>query len=237
MKVVLFCGGLGMRLYPTTRRTPKPLVTIGKEPILWQLMKYYAYFGHKDFILCLGYKGDSIERYFSKHNRNDWKITFVDTGLHSTLANRLKAVERYLDGEDKFLVNYSDAVTDLHLPTLIDFFNRHEKIACMLSVKPFHSYHTITSDGNGLVRDITPFAQSKERINGGFFIFKNEIFNYIQKDEELVEEPFRRLILEKELIAYEFNGFWANMDTYKDKQKLDELALKGKAPWRVWLSK
>jgi glucose-1-phosphate cytidylyltransferase len=236
MKVVLFCGGLGMRLYPTTQRIPKPLVTIGSEPILWQLMKYYAYFGHKEFILCLGYKGDSIETYFSKRNPNNWKITFVDTGLHSTLGNRLKAVKRYLDGEDNFLANYSDAVTDLPLPTVIDFFNRHNTIACMLSVKPFNSYHTVASDANGLVSEITPLAQSKVKINGGFFVFKNEIFDYIQKDEELVEEPFRRLILKKELVTYEFNGFWANMDTYKDKQKLDELASKGKPPWHVWLS-
>jgi glucose-1-phosphate cytidylyltransferase len=234
MKVVLFCGGLGMRLYPKTKMTPKPLVTIGKMPILWHIMKYYAYFGHKDFILCLGYKGDVIKTHFTKNNPDNWKINFVDTGSNSNIGQRLKAVERYLDGEDKFLANYSDAVTDLHLPDLIDLHARHNKIATLLSVKPFSTYDAIITTGDGIVDDITPLAQLELRINGGFFVFKNEIFNYIRDGEELVREPFQRLISQKELTAYEYNGFWANMDTYKDKRKLDDLVAKGKPPWHVW---
>jgi glucose-1-phosphate cytidylyltransferase len=236
MKVVLFCGGFGMRLYPKTKTTPKPLISIGKKPILWHLMKYYSYFGHNEFIFCLGYKGDLIRTYFSNGNLNGWKITFVDTGLNSNIGQRLKAVERYLDGEDHFLANYSDAVTDLHLPDLVDFYTKRNKIACLLSVKPFHTYDAVTLNGDGIVKEITPLAQHNVRINGGFFIFKNEIFKYMKEGEELVREPFQRLVSTKELIAYEYNGFWANMDTYKDKQQLDLLAANKQAPWEVWLS-
>jgi glucose-1-phosphate cytidylyltransferase len=247
-----------MRLYPMTDATPKPLVTIGQEPVLYQLMKYYSYFGHKDFILCLGYKGDLIQKYFTdqigydsikpalqkgtpdlKSIRDDlkqWNITFVETGLNSNIGQRLKAVQRYLEGENYFLANYTDAVTDLHLPSLIDFCTRQNKIACMIAIKPFHSYHVINTTGDGIVSNITPIERYTVRINGGFFVFKNEIFKYLRESEELVEEPFQRLILQKELLAYEYNGFWANMDTYKDKKRLDDLATQGKTPWQVWLS-
>jgi glucose-1-phosphate cytidylyltransferase len=235
LKVVLFCGGFGMRIYPLTHSKPKPLVPIGSEPIIVEIMKYYAYFGHNDFILCLGYKGDDFKEYFSKYKPNGLNITFVDTGLTANIGSRLKAVEKYLDGEKKFLANYSDAVTNLHLPTVIDFFERNNRIACLLSVEANGSYHQIISDGSGLVSSIVPFSKSNIRINGGYFIFKKEIFDYIGEKEELVEQPFQRLIINNELLAYEFNGYWANMDTYKDKQKLDELALKGKAPWQIWL--
>jgi glucose-1-phosphate cytidylyltransferase len=259
LKVVLFCGGLGMRLHPTTELVPKPLVPIGERPILWHLMKYYSYFGYNDFILCLGYKGDKIKKYFLEYdecissdfilsnggrdrklinkNTDDWRITFVDTGIYSNIGQRLKAVQKYLYGEEVFLANYSDGLTDLYLPTLIDYFRRKNKIGCVLTVKPFHSYHAISSDGSGLVKKVTPLAQSSIRINGGYFVFKNEIFDYIGDGEDLVNEPFRRLIKKKELLSYEFDGFWANMDTYKDKQQLDEWDANGNAKWQVWLTK
>ena len=256
MKVVLFCGGLGMRLYPTTENTPKPLVPIGDRPILWHLMKYYSHFGHKDFLLCLGYKGEEIKRYFLNYDEclssnfvlsnggrtreiigkdiDDWKITFVDTGLNSNCGRRLKAVQKYIENEEVFLANYSDGVTDLRLTYLIDFFIKKDKIACMLSVNPFHSYHALLTGDDGCVTGITPLAQSGLRINGGFFVFKNTIFDYIENGEDLVNEPFQRLMAKKELVAYNFEGFWASMDTYKDKQLLDELASSGKAYWQVW---
>lgn len=260
MKVVIFCGGLGMRLHPATEVLPKPLVHVGEKPILWHLMKYYAHFGHKDFILCLGYKGERIKRYFldydecissdfvlsnggrdrkliDKNDNDDWRITFVDTGLHSNVGQRLRAAQKHLEDEATFLVNYSDGLTDLNLPAYIDHFNKSNKIACVLAVKPFHSYHSISFDDNGLVSDITPLAQSDIRINGGYFVFKNKIFDYIKKGEDLVNEPFKRLIAEHQLLAYKFDGFWANMDTYKDKQQLDEWAANGTAQWQVWLPK
>jgi len=259
MKVVLFCGGLGMRLHPTTETVPKPLVTVGEKPIIWHLMKYYSHFGHNDFILCLGYKGEKIKKYFLDYdeclssdfvlsnggrdrtliaeNNDSRRITFVETGINSNIGQRLKAVQKYLEGEETFLANYSDGLTNLHLPTIIDFFTKRNKIGCLLAVKPFHSYHAISSTEDGLVSEITPLAQSNIRINGGYFVFKNEIFDYIKNGEELVNEPFQRLIAKQELLAYKFDGFWANMDTYKDKQQLDELASAGKAQWQVWLSK
>jgi glucose-1-phosphate cytidylyltransferase len=259
MKVVLFCGGLGMRLHPTTENVPKPLVLVGEKPLLWYLMKYYAHFGHKDFILCLGYKGEQIKRFFLNYDEclsndfilsnggkerqllksdiEDWRITFVETGLHSNVGQRLKTVEKYLEDEEMFLANYSDAVTDLHLPKLIDFFLEHRKIGCFLAVKTFGTFHVASIRADGFVRSIRLASQSSIRINGGFFVFKNGIFDYINEGEDLVEEPFQRLIKRSELVAYEYDGFWGNLDTYKDKQRLDELASKGNAPWEVWKNK
>jgi glucose-1-phosphate cytidylyltransferase len=247
-----------MRLQPTTKNIPKPLVNVGEKPLIWHLMKYYANFGHKDFILCLGYKGEEIKRYFSDYNeylsndfvltngnRNrkhigdfekDWNITFAETGTYSNIGQRLKAVQKYLEGEKIFLANYSDGVTGLNLTDQVDFFTTSNKIGCFLSVKPFSSYHAITSNYNGLVLGITPISQSNLRINGGFFIFKNKIFDYIKNGEDLVGKPFQRLIKQQQLVAYEFNGFWACMDTFKDKQRLDELYANGKPPWQVWLN-
>jgi glucose-1-phosphate cytidylyltransferase len=257
MKVVLFCGGLGMRLYPTTETVPKPLVSVGEKPIIWHLMKYYSHFGYNDFILCLGYKGERIKKYFMNYdeclssdfvlsnggknrkliakNDDDWSITFAETGISSNIGQRLKAVQKYLDGETVFLANYSDGITDLPLPDLVDFFTKSNKTGCVLTVKPSHSYHAINSNSNGLVTKIVPLAESDIRVNGGYFVFKNGIFDYIKDHEDLVNEPFQRLIKERQLVTYEYNGFWASMDTFKDKQQLDELASTGKAPWQVWL--
>jgi glucose-1-phosphate cytidylyltransferase len=257
MKVVLFCGGLGMRLHPSTENIPKPLVTVGEKPLIWHLMKYYSSFGFKDFILCLGHKGEEIKRYFLDYDEclsndfvlsnggkdrrligdfdDDWSITFAETGINSNIGQRLKAVQKYLKGEKIFLANYSDGMTDLNLTNQMDFFTKSNKIGCFLSVKTFSSYHAITSDSKGAVIGITPISQSNLRINGGYFIFKDKIFNYIKNGEDLVEEPFQRLIKQQQLVAYEFNGFWAGMDTFKDKQRLDELYANGKAPWQVWL--
>jgi glucose-1-phosphate cytidylyltransferase len=245
-----------MRLYPTTEGTPKPLVPIGEKPMLWHLMKYYSYFGHNDFVLCLGYKGDQIKKYFLeyyallsndfvlssdgkkrqllKKDPDKWRITFVETGINSNIGQRLMAVKPLLQNEDLFLANYSDAVTDLDLQSEIDFFAKSGKIGCVLSVKPFNSYHTISTGANGSVKSIQPMSQSEIRINGGFFVFKNSIFDFMSYGEDLVEQPFQRLIDKQELVAYTYDGFWANMDTYKDKQCLDELASKGKGFWQVW---
>jgi glucose-1-phosphate cytidylyltransferase len=256
MKVILFCGGLGMRLYPSTENTPKPMVVVGERPILWHLMKYYSYYGHKDFILCLGYKGEEIKKFFLNYDEclsndftlsnggkkrkllksdiEDWKITFANTGLHTNIGQRLKAVEKYLGEDEVFLANYTDAVTDMPLPNMIDFFNKRGKTGCFIAVKPFHTYHIVHSDPNGIVKDISPVTESNLRINGGFFVFKKEIYDNIKEGDELVVEVFKRLIEKKELVAYNYDGFWANMDTYKDKQKLDELTLKDIAPWEVW---
>ena len=258
MKVVLFCGGLGLRLKEYADNIPKPLAPIGYRPILWHVMKYYAHYGHKDFILCLGHRADSIKDYFVKYDEyvsndfvlsaggknidlinrdiHDWKITFADTGIMSNIGQRLKAVEKYLEGEEMFLANYSDGLTDLPLPQQISHFRENDKIASFLCVRPNLSYTFVSMNGGDLVADIQEMERSNIRINGGYFIFKKEIFNYMKEGEELVREPFRRLVSEKQLLAYPYEGFWACMDTFKDKQHLDDLYAKGKAPWQVWLN-
>ena len=258
MKVVLFCGGLGMRLREFSETIPKPMVNIGYRPILWHVMKYYAHYGHKDFILCLGYRADAIKNYFLNYNEctsndfvlsrggknlelinsdiDDWRITFADTGINSNIGQRLKAVEKYLEGEDEFLANYSDGLTDMPLPEQLEHFRQHGKIASFLCVRPNLSYHLVSlQEGNGsLVSEIHAINNGGLRINGGFFIFNKKIFDHIRKKEELVVEPFQRLVKEKQLIGYPYDGFWASMDTFKDKQQLDNLYSSGVAPWEVW---
>jgi glucose-1-phosphate cytidylyltransferase len=256
MKVVLFCGGLGTRLREYSDTTPKPMVNIGARPIMWHLMKYYAHYGHRDFILCLGYRGDVIKEYFLKYDEclsndfvlsgggkdlrlysrdiEDWNITFVDTGQHANIGQRLLAVEKYLDGDEVFLANYSDGLCDVPLPAYLEHFRRMDKVASLISVRPYQLFHVVSTVDGGLVRDIRYINQTGIRINGGFFAFKREIFKYMKEGEELVEEPFRRLIDAEELIAYEHEGFWACMDTFKDKQMFDELEASGNTPWKVW---
>ena len=256
MKVVLFCGGFGMRIREFSEKIPKPMVNIGYRPLLWHVMKYYSYFGHKDFILCLGYKGDMIKNYFLNYNEclsndfvltnggksikllnsdtDDWKITFVDTGLHSNLGQRLLNVKKYLEGEEIFLTNYSDGLTDLNLDSYIDNFMKNDKIACFLSVKPNLSVHHVTIENENHVTGIQHLTRAGIWLNGGYFIFKKEIFDYIKYGEELVEEPFRRLIKNEKIMTQKHNGFWIGMDTFKDRQQLEENFTKGDAPWEVW---
>jgi glucose-1-phosphate cytidylyltransferase len=256
MKVVLFCGGLGLRIRDA-EDIPKPMVQIGYRPILWHVMKYYAHFGHKDFILCLGHRADVIKNYFLNYNEcvsndfvlsqggknvhllnsdiDDWRITFVDTGIDSNIGERLKAVEQHLEGEEEFLANYSDGVTDLPLLAQIEHFRRQDKIACFLCVHPKLSYHMVSlENSSGLITGIHAMNNGHLRINGGFFIFKRKIFDYIRPTEELINEPFQRLLGEGQLIGYSYDGFWASMDTFKDKQHLESLYSGGGAPWEVW---
>jgi glucose-1-phosphate cytidylyltransferase len=256
MKVVLFCGGLGMRLREYSESIPKPMVSIGYRPILWHVMKYYAHFGHKDFILCLGYRADVIKDYFLNYNEclsndfvlsgggkevslinsdiQDWKITFVDTGLTSNIGQRLKAVEKYLQGEETFLANYTDGLSDLPLPAVVDYFDKSGKIACFVAVKPTQSFHVVSFKNNGSVGGIEHLSRSGIWVNGGFFVFKKDIFKYIEAGEELVAEPLRRLIDLDQVISYKHEGFWVSMDTFKDKQMLDDMYAHDNAPWEMW---
>ena len=255
MKVVLFCGGMGLRLREYSESIPKPMVPIGPRPILWHLMKYYAHYGHKDFILCLGWQGQVVKDYFLNYNEcvsndftlrngkevelmqsdiSDWTITFVDTGLRSNLAQRLTAVKHLLKDEECFLANYSDGLTDLHLPSLIDYFHTNDSVATFMGVRPNHTFHLMESDDRGQVTGMLPIAEADLWMNAGFFALKQEIFNYIDEGEELVVEPFLRLTNEQRLTSYRYEGFWACMDTYKEKQTLDDLYHRDAAPWSVW---
>ena len=255
MKVVLFCGGAGMRLRGDTEDVPKPMVQIGTRPILWHLMKFYAHFGHTDFILCLGYKGICIKDYFLHYDESisndfvwsqggkkiqfmnrdidDWTITFVESGASATIGDRLKAVEPYLRGEEMFLANYGDGLSDLPLAVMLETFRQSSAIASLLLVQPTGSFDIVSSDPGGVVANICPLTRSDIWVNGGFFALRNEIFHYIRAGEELVREPFQRLIEERALLGYKYTGFWQCMDTFKDKQRLEELN-QGAAPWKLW---
>jgi glucose-1-phosphate cytidylyltransferase len=256
MKVVLFCGGLGLRLRDYADHIPKPMVPIGYRPILWHVMKYFAHFGHKEFILCLGYRGDLIKQYFLNYNEcvsndfvlskggksvelansdiHDWRITFAETGLRSNIGQRLLAVQKYVMHEDVFLANYTDGLTDLDLTSYLAYARERDKIATFLSVGPNLSYHVVQTGADGLVTGINELTKSGIRINAGTFVLKRDIFKYINPGDELVIEPFQRLIQERQLAAYEYDGFFAAMDTFKDKQRLDDLYESGHPPWEVW---
>jgi glucose-1-phosphate cytidylyltransferase len=219
-------------------------------------MKYYAHYGHRDFILCLGHKGEMIKQFFLNYNEcmsndftlseggkklelfnsdiHDWNITFVDTGIETNVGQRLKAVEKYLDREEVFLANYTDGLTDLHLPTLIENFKNLGCVATFLSAPPNLSYHIIQTGESGVVKEIREMTKSNLRINSGYFAFRREIFNYISNGDELVKEPFQRLIAERQLVAHEHQGFFLAMDTFKDRQQMEDLLSCGVAPWELW---
>jgi glucose-1-phosphate cytidylyltransferase len=256
MKVVLFCGGFGMRLRDYSDQIPKPLVEIGSRPVLWHLMKYYAHFGHKEFVLCLGHGGSAIKNYFLNYDErvlndfvyaeggrkidllgkdiHDWRISFVDTGLNSSIGERLRRVRPFLDGEEVFLANYADGLSDLDLTSYTEAFVASGKVACFLSVPAPHTFHIVHADAQHYVTKLEHVARSNVRINGGFFALRRSIFDHMNEGEELVIEPFARLMEKRQLLAVPYDGFWRNMDTFKDKVQLDELVARGPGPWQLW---
>jgi glucose-1-phosphate cytidylyltransferase len=255
MKVVIFCGGQGLRMREASDVVPKPMVPIGNRPVLWHVMKYYAHFGHKDFILCLGYKGDAIKHYFLEYKEylsndftmtnggrdihlqqsdiTDWRITFVDTGLKSNIGQRLRAVEKYLEGDEMFLANYSDGLTSFPLPELIDATVESGKIAGFLCATPSQTFHVVTVGDENLVSSIQSVRSSNILINAGYFVFRRKLFDYIRPGEDLVVEPLQRLIAERQVIGLRSDRFWC-MDTFKEHQELTDMYDAGTAPWEVW---
>ena len=255
MKLVLFCGGLGLRMAPLSESIPKPMIPIGDRPILWHIMNYYSRFGVTDFVLCLGYKADSIKQYFLSYNEalsndfvlseggkriellqrdiHNWSITFVNTGLNATIGERLRRVRPHLEGEEIFLASYGDGLTDAPLPDMIDTLERTGKTALFLASHPTYNFHIVTFDGSNSVDTIRDVTESDLWINAGYFVLRREIFDYMEEGDELVEEPFRRLIAEGRLGAYPYDGFWAPMDTLKDKTVLESLLESGQAPWQA----
>ena len=256
MKVVLFCGGLGTRLREHSDTIPKPLVNIGYRPVIWHLMRYYAHFGHKDFILCLGYRGDMIREFFLNYNEclsndfvmseggkkleplktdiHDWRITFVDTGLHANIGQRLLRVKQHLKGETDFLANYADGLTDLPLNEHIDAFRKSNAVAGFMAANTSQSFHCVQADDAGLVTAFAPMQGTGFWINAGYFCLKQEIFDYIEEGDELVEQPFKRLIERKQLMTTRHEGFWQPMDTFKDKITYDRMESRGHCPWKLW---
>jgi glucose-1-phosphate cytidylyltransferase len=234
------------------------MVTIGYRPVLWHVMRYFAHFGHKDFILCLGYRADVIKDYFLRYNEalsndfvltgggppellgrdiEDWRISMVDTGLRANLGQRLRAIRGHLGDDEIFLANYGDTLTDAPLTEFIDDFCAQDKIAAFMSVRPSsYSFHLVQMKhgSDRLVGHIDDVRTSDVWINGGYFLFRREIFDYIGPGEELVEAPFRRLIEADQLMTYRYDGFWAPMDTLKDVQNLETLWESGEPPWALW---
>ncbi len=257
MKVVIFCGGLGVRMGEETHKIPKPMIRIGNRPILWHIMRYYASWGHTEFILCLGYRSEAIKEYFLRHDdaltndfvlerhnggqrievltreTGDWRITFADTGTNATIGERLKAVAHHIGDDEEFLATYGDGLSDLPLPELIQAFRASGKMAMFLSVRPEFNAHIVSADVDGTVTRVQDMSLSDVRINGGFFAFRREILDWIEPGDELVDETFGRLIPRGEIGAYRHDGFFGPMDTIKDRQRLETLYETGSAPWRV----
>lgn len=256
MKVVLFCGGQGMRMREFSDAIPKPMVKIGYRPIIWHVMKYYAHFGHKDFILCLGWQGNVIKDYFLNYDEcvsndftlsaggrnikmlntdiDDWNITFVETGASSCIGERLRRVAPHVQDSPYFFANYTDGLSDLNLDSLVEHHLENESIATFASVRPLQSFHSVTLDLQGRVDSIEAIGDADLWMNGGYFVLDKRIFDYMEPDEELVEEPFQKLIQEQRLSSLRHHGFWACMDTYKEMNMLHNLYESGDRPWAVW---
>jgi glucose-1-phosphate cytidylyltransferase len=257
VKVVIFCGGLGLRMRDAAPLIPKPMVPVGSTPILWHIMKYYAHFGHTEFILCLGHKADVIKDYFLRYNEamtndfvlsnggrqidllsNDiqgWRITFLNTGLKASIGERLKMAQAAIGDDEMFLATYGDGLTDAPLPKMIDMVSERKKTACFLCVRPYsYSFHTVAMKDDDLVGGFQDLKLADIWINGGYFVLRREIFDAMEAGEDLLGPPFQRLIDREDLLAFRYDGFWAPMDTLKDKHTLDSLVERGEAPWEVW---
>ncbi|CAA2141799.1 sugar phosphate nucleotidyltransferase [Hyphomicrobium sp. ghe19] len=255
MKVVLFCGGLGTRIRDYSEAIPKPMIPVGHQPILLHIMQYYSNFGHRDFVLCLGYKANVIREYFRDFDPSaysdciisefgkkvevlgprppDWRISLVDTGIWRNIGQRLMAVKHLVENEEYFLANYSDGLTDAPILEMIDRLKKSGAVGLFVAVRPPFNFHLAEFGDDGLVNRMRSNQQSDIWINGGYFVFSNKIFDYIQDGDELVLEPFNRLIAERRLIAFKHDGFWRAMDTLQDKRVLEEMVEKGSMPWRI----
>jgi glucose-1-phosphate cytidylyltransferase len=257
MKVVLFCGGLGTRIREYSESIPKPMIPVGHQPIMWHIMRYYAQYGHRDFVLCLGYKAAIIKEFFlnykpqtyadcvvSSYGQNvemlgemeeDWRITMIDTGTWRNIGERLWAVRDHVKNEEMFLANYSDGLSNVDLNAMIDRFKKSGKAACFLAIRPPLTYHLVDMEEDGRVKEFRSSDTSDIWINGGYFLLRPEVFDYMQPGEELVLEPFRRLIEADQLLAFKHEGFWRSMDTLRDRQVLEDMVEKGNTPWRIEL--
>jgi glucose-1-phosphate cytidylyltransferase len=255
MKVVLFCGGLGTRIREYSEAIPKPMIPVGHQPILWHVMQYYSYFGHRDFILCLGYKANVVKEFFLNYRpqaftdcvvsafgsqvellgkpEEDWRVSLIDTGIWRNIGERLWAVRDHVKDEEIFLANYTDGLSNVDLNDMLDRFKKSGKFACFLAIRPQLAYHVADIEEEGRVRAIRTWDRADLWINGGYFLLRPKIFDYMQEGEELVVEPFQRLAKANQLMAYKHEGFWRAMDTLRDRQVLEEMVEKGHMPWRL----
>jgi glucose-1-phosphate cytidylyltransferase len=256
MKVVLFCGGLGMRIRTGPESLPKPMMPIGSRPVLWHVMRYYAHFGHTEFILCLGYGAHAVKEYFLDYREtgsndfvltkggrhvemlgtdiSNWTITFIDTGIDTAIGERLRRVRPYLDEDEVFLANYGDVLTDAPMNDLIDDFMQTDAVASLLAVKPQDSFHVVDIEDGVCVTGLTAVADMSMRINGGYFILRQGIFDYLDEGDDLVMNGFTRAAAAGTMRAVQYDGFWAPMDTLKERTALEEQYRSGASPWAVW---
>ena len=233
MQTVILCGGKGTRLRELTEELPKPLVEIGGKPILWHLMKIYSHYGFKEFILCLGYKGEMIKDYFSKNNKENWKITFADTGEDSNKAERIKKIQKYIK-EENFFVSYGDDVSDVNIKKVLDFHLKNEKIVTLTAVNLLSPFGVIELGNNNEIIDFKEKPKLDYWMNGGYFVFNKKIFGYLKEGYDLDKDAFAELAKEKQIVAFKHDGFWKSMNTFKEVVELNELWESNKAPWKVW---
>jgi glucose-1-phosphate cytidylyltransferase len=256
MKVVLFCGGLGMRMRDGVTNAPKPMAMIGERPLLWHVMRYYAHFGHTDFVLCLGYGASAVKDFFLSYDEtrsndfvleggaknvklfktdiSEWRITFVDTGLHSSIGERLRRVRRFVADEEMFLANYADVLTDAPLPDMISAFAASDAVSSLLAVPLQSSHHVVDVGNDGRVSRVTPVRELLQWENGGYFIMRPDIFEYISENEDLVEDALVRLVARQKVLAYVYKGYWSPADTVKERAQLEEMYYRGHCPWMIW---
>jgi len=259
LKVVILCGGQGMRLREETEYRPKPLLEIGGRPILWHIMKIYAEAGFRDFVLCLGYRGQMIKEYFlnyeamnndfticlgrqqriayhNAHAEQDFNVTMADTGLETMTGGRVSIVKKYID-DDNFMVTYGDGVADLDVRAVFDFHMSHGRVATVTSVRPTSRFGILDLSDKGEVRGFVEKPQLDGWANAGFLVFNRRIFDYLGGENCILErEPLERLAREGELLAYRHEGFFYAMDTYREYLYLNDLWTSGRAPWRIWKS-
>ncbi|MBV9124986.1 MAG: glucose-1-phosphate cytidylyltransferase [Planctomycetes bacterium] len=256
MKTIILCGGRGTRLGEHGTSVPKALIEIGGKPILWHLLKIYAHYGLKDFVLCLGFLGGHIKRHFIEHhwldqditldmtspheyqivksNRSeDWRIAFVNTGLDTNTGGRVKRVMNFIGKDELFCVTYGDGLANVDIRKLIDFHRSHGKLATLTAVHPISNFGIMKLDSDGSVSKFQEKPQLKDWINGGFFVFDRRVFDYLDDNCILEREPLERLASERQLIAYQHTGFWKCMDTYKDNMEFNEI-WNSSADWKVW---
>jgi glucose-1-phosphate cytidylyltransferase len=258
MKVVLFCGGLGMRMRDGTNNTaPKPMAMVGERPLLWHVMRYYAHYGHTEFILCLGYGAAAVKDFFLNYDEtrsndfviengardvklfstdiSDWRITLVDTGLNSPIGERLRRVRKFVDGDEMFMANYADVLTNAPLPDMIERFEASQATASLLAVPPQSSHHVVDIGDDGLITQVTPMRDLRQWENGGYFVLRPEIFDYLNEGEDLVEDAImRRLVPQSRVLAYSYKGYWSPADTVKERAQLDLMYQSGNCPWMIW---
>jgi len=256
MKVIILAGGFGTRLSEETDLMPKPMVQIGGYPILYHIMKIYSHYGYNDFIIALGYKGYIIKEYFANyflHNADisidlstnkveilnsyteDWKVTLVDTGLNTQTGGRIKRLQKFI-GDKTFMLTYGDGVSNVNINNLLQFHKTHGKYATLTAVTPTGRFGNLEIGNNNNVKKFIEKPPGDGFwVNGGFFIFEPQIFNYIESDESILEKDvLTKLAKENQLMAYKYSGFWKCMDTLRDKRELEELWNSGNAPWKVW---